>query len=189
MQRIVIFASGSGSNAENIISYFKNSKKAKVSHVLSNNKDAGVFERCKRLRTNAVLFNKEDFLQNDTVLNFLLNEADFIVLAGFLWKVPLKIIEAFSNKIINIHPSLLPKYGGKGMFGMRIHRAVIKNNEIETGITVHYVNEFYDKGAIIFQAKIPVLSDDNPKSIAQKISALERKHFPIIIKNLIFNQI
>lgn len=185
MKRIVIFASGSGSNAENIIKYFNSTKTAIVTHVLSNNQHAKVFDRCEKLNIDASLFDRESFSKDDTVLNFLLAEADIIVLAGFLWRIPSKIVDAFPNKIINIHPALLPKYGGKGMYGMNVHNAVKENNETETGITIHYVNENYDEGAIIFQAKTPISSKDTPKTIAQKVHELEYEHFPKIIEEVI----
>ncbi|WP_435261201.1 phosphoribosylglycinamide formyltransferase [Tenacibaculum sp. nBUS_03] len=185
MKRIVIFASGSGSNAENIIKYFQTSKDAEVTHVLSNNKHAKVFDRCEHLNIEASLFDKESFTKEDTVLNFLQVEADIIVLAGFLRKIPSKIIEAFPNKIINIHPALLPKYGGKGMYGMNVHKAVKNNNDTETGITIHYVNENYDEGTIIFQAKTTLNSEDTPESIAKKVQLLEYKHFPRVIETVI----
>ncbi len=185
MKRIVIFASGSGSNAENIVNYFNSSQIATVTHVLSNNEHAKVFDRCERLQIEASLFDKESFVKDDTVLNFLLVEADFIVLAGFLWRVPSKIVEAFPNKIINIHPALLPKYGGKGMYGMNVHKAVKENKEHETGITIHYVNENYDEGAIIFQASTALSENDTPETIATKVHELEYKHFPEIIEQVI----
>lgn len=185
MKRIVIFASGSGTNAENIFKYFQSNKTAIVTHVLSNNEHAKVFDRCERLSIDASLFDKESFTKDDTVLNFLQVEADIIVLAGFLWRIPAKIVEAFPNKIINIHPALLPKYGGKGMYGMHVHKAVKENNESETGITIHYVNENYDEGAIIFQAKTSISSEDSPETIAQKVHELEYEHFPKVIEEVI----
>lgn len=185
MKRIVIFASGSGSNAENIIKYFQSTQTAIVTHVLCNNERAKVFDRCERLQIDASLFDREVFTKDDTVLNFLQVEADIIVLAGFLWRIPSKIVDAFPNKIINIHPALLPKYGGKGMYGMNVHKAVKENNESETGITIHYVNENYDEGAIIFQAKTQVLPEDTPETIAQKVHELEYKHFPKVIEEVI----
>ena len=185
MKRIVIFASGSGSNAENIIKHFQFSKLATVTHLLSNNGRAKVFDRCERLNIDASLFDKESFTKDDTVLNFLQVEADIIILAGFLWRIPAKIVEEFPNKIINIHPALLPKYGGKGMYGMNVHKAVKENNETETGITIHYVNENYDEGAVIFQAKTDVLSSDSADDIATKIHLLEQEHFPKIIEEVI----
>ncbi|WP_347172768.1 phosphoribosylglycinamide formyltransferase [Polaribacter uvawellassae] len=185
MKRIAIFASGSGSNAENIIDYFTNKKTAIVSKVFCNNPNAKVFERCKRLQIEAVLFSKEDFFKSDVVLNQLKEVADYIVLAGFLLKIPSSIIDAFPNKIINIHPALLPKYGGKGMYGMRVHNAVKENKDSETGITIHFVNENYDEGAIIFQAITKLNEFDSAEDIAQKIHVLEYKHFPKVIESVI----
>ncbi|MCD8404389.1 phosphoribosylglycinamide formyltransferase [Tenacibaculum dicentrarchi] len=185
MKRIVIFASGSGSNAENIIKYFQKSTTATVTHVLSNNEHAKVFDRCERLQIDASLFDKESFTKDDTVLSFLQAEADIIVLAGFLWRIPAKIVAAFPNKIINIHPALLPKYGGKGMYGNNVHKAVKENNEAQTGITIHYVNENYDEGAIIFQAKTALLPSDSSDDIAAKIHVLEQDNFPQIIEQVI----
>jgi phosphoribosylglycinamide formyltransferase-1 len=185
MRRIIIFASGSGSNAENIISFFNHTKTAKVTHVLSNNKSAKVFERCNKLNVPCIHFNKNGFHTSDTVLNILKNEADFVILAGFLWRIPQKIVATFPKKIINIHPALLPKYGGKGMYGMHVHRAVKENNEKETGITIHYVNENYDEGAIIFQAKTALNDQDTPETIAEKIHILEQRYFPKVIEEII----
>lgn len=187
MKRIVVFASGSGSNAENIIKFFNHTKTAKVTMVLCNNEHAKVFDRCKRLNTSSLLFNKNEFSTTDTVLNILKKEADFIILAGFLWKIPTKIIDAFPNKIINIHPALLPKYGGKGMYGMHVHKAVKENKETETGITIHYVNANYDEGAIIFQAKTLLNNADTPETIAEKIHILEQQYFPRIIEDTILS--
>jgi phosphoribosylglycinamide formyltransferase-1 len=185
MKRIVIFASGSGSNAENIIHYFNSTKTASVVKVYCNNKNAKVFDRCNRLNIESMLFSRDDFYHSEKILNLLKNEADLIVLAGFLWKIPLNLIEAFPNKIINIHPALLPKYGGKGMYGMHVHNAVKANNETETGITIHYVNENYDEGAIIFQTKTQLEPSDTPEDIAQKIHTLEYEHFPKVIDKVI----
>ncbi|NCT09871.1 MAG: phosphoribosylglycinamide formyltransferase [Flavobacteriia bacterium] len=184
MIQIVIFASGSGTNAENIIKYFSNSQEILVTNVLCNNPIAKVFERCERLNVPCSLFEKEDFLKNDTVLHFLQQEqTDFIILAGFLWKIPKNLLKAFPNKIINIHPALLPKYGGKGMYGMHVHKAVKANNELETGITIHFINENYDEGAIIFQVKTMLSPEDTPEMIAEKIHVLEQEHFPKVIEN------
>ena len=185
MKRIIIFASGSGTNAENIIKFFKKTKTALVTKVLCNNEHASVFEKCTRLKTSCVLFDKGDIHSSETVLNILKKEADYIVLAGFLWKIPQNIITAFPDKILNIHPALLPKYGGKGMYGMHIHRAVKKANEKETGITIHKVNEHYDEGAVLFQAKTRITIDDTPKAIAKKIHILEQQHFPKVIEGVI----
>ncbi len=185
MKRIIIFASGSGSNAENIIKYFKTTKTAIVTHVLSNNEHAKVFERCKQLKTKCLHFTKIQFSQTNEIINMLKKEADYIILAGFLWKVPSKITDAFPNKIINIHPALLPKYGGKGMYGMNVHKAIKENKEVETGITIHFVNEKYDDGAIIFQEKTSISADDSPEMIAKKVHKLEYVHFPNIIEKVI----
>jgi phosphoribosylglycinamide formyltransferase-1 len=188
MERIVIFASGSGTNAENIIKFFNYTKTARVTQVLSNNEDAKVFERCKNLNISCLHFKKSDFYTTDIVLNKLKKEADYIILAGFLWKIPTTIIDAYPNKIINIHPALLPKYGGKGMYGMNVHRAVKENKETETGITIHYVNANYDEGAIIFQAKTALNATDSPETIAEKIHILEQKHFPSVIEEVILKE-
>lgn len=188
MKRIVIFASGSGTNAENIIKYFKNSKTAVVTQVLCNNKKATVFKRCVGLKTNCLYFSKADLFLSDIIFNLLQKKADYIVLAGFLWKIPKKIIDAFPKKIINIHPSLLPKYGGKGMYGINVHNAVKESNDTQTGITIHYVNENYDEGAVIFQAKINLSLDESPKEIAEKVHQLEYEHFPRVIEEVIKKQ-
>ena len=188
MKRIVLFASGSGTNAENIIKYFNSTQTAKVVKVLCNNKNAFIFERCKKLKIDCLLFNKNDFYSSENILSFLKKEADFIILAGFLWKIPEKIISEFPDSIINIHPALLPKYGGKGMYGMHVHRAVKENKESETGITIHYVNANYDEGAIIFQAKAVLSEEDIPESIAEKIHILEQKYFPKVIEDVILSK-
>jgi len=186
MKRIVIFASGSGSNAENLIKFFQNSDVASVIQVLTNNPHAKVLERCKRLDVSAFSFNKTAFIKTDDVLNLLkASKPDLIVLAGFLWKFPEHILKAFPNQVINIHPALLPKYGGKGMYGMHVHRAVVANNESETGITIHYVNENYDEGAIIFQAKCDVDISDTAEDVVAKIHELEMKHFPEVVEKLL----
>lgn len=185
MERIIILASGSGSNAENIINYFKESQKVSVVCVLTNKVNAGVFDRCKRLGVDCFYYSKADFTSNNTVLSLLKESADYIILAGFLLKIPESIVDAFPDRIINIHPALLPKYGGKGMYGMHVHRAVKANNESETGITIHFVNKYYDEGAIIFQAKTILETTDSPEDIAQKIHVLEYEHFPRIIEKVI----
>lgn len=185
MKRIAILASGSGTNAENIIKYFENSDEVEISLVLSNRSTAKVLDRAKKLGVNAKYFDRSSFFDGDDVLNLLKESADFVVLAGFLWKVPSVIIEAFPNKILNIHPALLPKYGGKGMYGMHVHRAVVHDKEKRSGITIHYVNENYDEGAVIFQADVAVLSDDSPEDVAAKIHELEYEHFPKIIEKVI----
>jgi phosphoribosylglycinamide formyltransferase-1 len=186
MKRVVIFASGSGSNAENLIKFFHNSDNASVIQVLTNNPHAKVLDRCKRLKVSALSFNRMAFSKSDDVLNILkTNKPDLIVLAGFLWKFPEFVLKEFNNKVINIHPALLPNYGGKGMYGMHVHRAVVANKETETGITIHYVNENYDEGAIIFQAKCEVLTSDSAEDVAEKIHLLEMEHFPKVVNRLL----
>jgi len=187
MKRIVIFASGSGTNAENLITYFNQNGRATVVLVLSNNPNAKVLERAQRLKVRSVSFNKMAFTETDEVLDTLKTSGpDLIVLAGFLWKFPVSILKEFPNKVINIHPALLPKYGGKGMYGMHVHEAVVKNKETETGITIHYVNEHYDEGAIIFQAKCKLSSKDSSEDVASKIHELEMEHFPKVVESLLF---
>ena len=184
MIRIVIFASGLGTNAENITTYFDNSQDVKIVSILSNNAKAGVLKRAQRLGIPTKIFSRK-YLFSDEFLNYLKKEADFIILAGFLLKIPEKIIKSFKKKIINIHPSLLPKYGGKGMFGIHVHNAVVTNKEKESGITIHYVNENYDEGAIIFQKKVTLDKDDTPQDVAEKIHKLEQKNFPQVIEKII----
>lgn len=186
MKRIVIFASGSGSNAENLIKFFQNSDEASVIQVLTNNPHAKVLDRCKNLKISALSFNRIAFSKTEDVLNILkTSQPDLIILAGFLWKFPEFILNEFKNKVINIHPALLPKYGGKGMYGMHVHNAIVANKESETGITIHYVNENYDEGAIIFQAKCDVKTSDNAEDVAAKIHELEMEHFPKVVKELL----
>ena len=185
MKRIVILASGSGTNAENIIKYFKDSNQITVAQVLSNKKDAKVLERANRLKVPYRSFNREQLNNTEEVLCILKATADYIILAGFLWKIPSEIIDAFPNRIINIHPALLPKYGGKGMFGMHVHNAVVNNKETTSGITIHYVNENYDEGAIIFQKHVRVSASDTAEDVAQKIHKLEYEYFPKIIETVI----
>ena len=187
MKRIVIFASGSGTNAENIINYFKNNKTVKVVYVLTNNKNAGVIKRAERLKIPLKVFSKKELFSSEFE-HFLTKEADFIILAGFLLKIPSKIIDSFADRIINIHPALLPKYGGKGMYGMHVHKAVIENNEKESGITIHFVNENYDEGAIIFQESVPLSKTDTPDDVAAKIHILEQENFPKVIESVILEK-
>ncbi|WP_309642212.1 phosphoribosylglycinamide formyltransferase [Flavobacterium sp.] len=185
MKKIVLFASGSGTNAENIILYFNQKELAKVVAVFSNNPNAKVLVRAKKLNVPTLIFSKEE-LNNGFVLNQL-NELqpDMIVLAGFLWQFPISIIEKYPSQIINIHPALLPKYGGKGMYGMKVHTAVLDNKELETGITIHHVNEHYDEGNIIFQQPIRIDDCTTPEEIAERIHKLEHQHFPIIIESIL----
>jgi len=186
MKRIVIFASGSGTNAENLINFFKNRNNASVTLVLTNNPYAKVLDRCKKLQVSAMSFNKIALTETNDVLNVLkASKPDLIILAGFLWKFPEAILNEFPNKVINVHPALLPKYGGKGMYGMHVHEAVVANKETQTGITIHYVNEHYDDGAVIFQATCDVNSDDTAQDVAAKIHELEMVHFPRVVEKIL----
>nr|WP_314290201.1 phosphoribosylglycinamide formyltransferase [uncultured Capnocytophaga sp.] len=186
MKKIIVFASGSGSNAERIATYFREKGTAELSLILCNNPQAGVLQRAKRLEIPSLVFNRQAFYNSEVILNILKNyQPDLIVLAGFLWKVPPYLTETYPDKIINIHPSLLPKYGGKGMYGIRVHQAVIDHHETESGITIHYVNEHYDEGNIIFQAKTTVLPTDTPETLAEKIHSLEYEYFPKTIEKLL----
>ena len=186
MKNIVIFASGAGTNAENIIRYFSNEKKAKVILVLSNKPQAMVLERAAAFGVDSFFFDHKQFYETEEVLFTLQRRnADLIVLAGFLWLVPSRIIEEYKGRIVNIHPALLPRFGGKGMYGDRVHRAVLDAGCTESGITIHYVNERYDLGDIIFQAKCPVLPGDNEDTLAARVHALEYEHYPVVISKLI----
>jgi len=188
MRNIAIFASGSGSNAQRIIEYFKDHPSISVQLVLTNKSDAYVLQRAANNKIPSIVFNKEQFYQNDDVLNILIQyKVDFLILAGFLWLMPVKMIEKFDRRVINIHPALLPKYGGKGMFGILVHKAVVENKERETGITIHYVNKEYDKGDIIFQAKCKINPEDSPDDVANKIHELEYQHFPVVIERIIMS--
>ena len=185
MKNIAIFASGSGTNAENIINHFNSGNLAKVVLVLTENKNAYVLERVQRYDVSSFYFPLED-LKNGKILNLLKEYCvDFIVLAGFLKLFPQSIIEEFPNSIVNIHPALLPKFGGKGMYGNRVHQAVIEAGEKESGITIHNVNSNYDDGDIIFQAKCPIMKDDTPETLAQRIHSLEYKYYPQVIESLL----
>lgn len=185
MKNIAIFASGSGSNAENIANYLKgNHTDINISLILTNNPKAFVLERAKKLEIPSLVFSRTDFYESDKIIQAL-KEIDLIVLAGFLWLVPVELVKAFPNKIINIHPALLPNYGGKGMYGMRVHEAIVENKEVETGITIHYVNEAYDEGQIIIQEKCSVESSDTPETVAQKVHELEYEHFPKTIAQIL----
>ncbi len=186
MKRIAIFASGSGSNAQKIIEYFRDNKEIEVTLVLSNNKGAYVLERAVAMDIPAYVFNRQLFYETEEVHDILRDIGiDYIVLAGFLWLVPENLLKSWPNHIINIHPALLPKFGGKGMYGDKVHQAVIEAGEKETGITIHYVNEKYDEGEIIFQKVFKILPNDTPESIAEKIHALEHTHFPAVIEQLV----
>lgn len=186
MKKIALFASGSGSNVENIANHFTSNNNIKIELVLCNNPEAFVLERAKNLNIDTHLFSRSEFYNNDSISQLLLSkEIDLVVLAGFLWLVPEHLVKAFPNKIINIHPALLPNYGGKGMYGHHVHEAVIKNKEPKSGITIHYVNEKYDEGSPIFQAEVSITSEDTPETLAKKIHLLEYKHFPLVIEQLL----
>ncbi|MFN3967547.1 phosphoribosylglycinamide formyltransferase [Flavobacterium sp.] len=185
MKKILLFASGAGSNVENIIQYFKNNDNISVVGIFTNNLHAKVLEKAKHHNIPSLVFNKTEL--NDGFVLEKINEhqPDLIVLAGFLLKFPEHIVAAYPNKIINIHPALLPKYGGKGMYGMNVHQAILENKEKETGITIHYVNEHYDEGEFIFQHNINIEECDSPEAIAAKVQSLEHEHFPKVIAQLI----
>lgn len=185
MKKIVIFASGSGTNAENIIRHFKNTSIGNVVAVFTNNPKAYVIERAKNFQIPAEIFSKDELNASEILQKLNAIQPDLIVLAGFLLKFPENIIEQFPDKIINVHPALLPKYGGKGMYGMNVHKAIVENKEKETGITIHYVNENYDEGNIIFQKKVTVLITDTPEVVAEKIHELEQKYFPAIVEDIL----
>lgn len=185
MNRIAILASGSGSNAENIVNYFSDKQGVKIVLFATENPKAFVIERAKKLGVSCEVFSMDAF-RNGGFINVLNSyKVDFIVLAGFLKLVPEYLINAFHNKIVNIHPALLPKYGGRGMYGNKVHEAVIANKEAESGITIHYVNNNYDEGGIIFQAKCSVDKSDTPETLAQKVHMLEYEHYPRVIESLL----
>jgi len=184
VKSIVIFASGSGTNAENIIQYFNQSDSIGwVSRIFTNNAKAGVIKRAENHDVPVTIFERDTF-KSERFLKQIGNP-DIIVLAGFLWLVPNYLVKAFPNKIVNIHPALLPKYGGKGLYGSKVHESVIVNNEKQSGISIHYVNEKYDEGEIVLQARCQVTPEDTPDSLAQKIHELEYAYFPVTIKTLL----
>ena len=186
---VAIFASGAGSNAQNIINHFRNHLFINVVLIVCNKPNAGVLKIAEKENISYLLIEKEKFFSGSAYINELENaKIDFIILAGFLWKIPSVLIKKFSGKIINIHPSLLPKYGGKGMYGNFVHEAVVNAGEKETGITIHYVDELYDHGLIIFQEKCVVEKNDNAEDVAKKIHLLEQKNFPRIIEEVIESQ-
>lgn len=184
IKRIAIFASGNGSNAENICSYFKRSEDIQVSVILTNNSESGVVDRCRKLDIPLISFSKNE-LELKILLKLLGLHIDYIVLAGFLLKIPLSIIQAYPDRIINLHPALLPKFGGKGMYGIHVHNAVIKAGESESGITIHCVSEEYDKGEILAQFRIPVDKTESPEELQTRIHELEYKYFPVVIESFI----
>lgn len=186
MKKLAIFASGNGTNAERIAEYFARNKEVEISLVLTNKKNAGVIERAKRLGIEVTVFDRHTFYETDNIISLLKkHNIDLVVLAGFLWLVPENILHEYQNRIVNIHPALLPKYGGKGMFGHHVHEAVIASGDKVSGITIHFVNEKYDDGQIIFQQEVEVRSDDTPDSLAQKIHKLEYRYYPEVIEKLL----
>lgn len=186
MKRIAIFASGSGTNAEQIIRHFKNNGKAITEVVLTNNPNAVVIERAKNLHTPSFIFSKEDFYGSDKIGKLLQRlQIDLIVLAGFLWLVPESLIKKYPGKIINIHPALLPQHGGKGFYGAKVHEAVIRSGDKKSGITIHYVNEKFDEGKIIFQATCDIDENETAETLAAKIHKLEYEHYPTVIENIL----
>ncbi|MCY1721416.1 phosphoribosylglycinamide formyltransferase [Prolixibacteraceae bacterium Z1-6] len=184
-KRIAIFASGSGSNAQNIFEYFSDSEKVIVDSLWANKAEAYALKRAEKYGIESFVFSREQFYQTNEIVETLRNrKVDLIVLAGFLWLIPDNLVENFT--IINIHPALLPKYGGKGMYGMNVHKAVIANKEVESGISIHFVNERYDDGKLIFQAKCAVSENDTPEKVAEKVHELEYEHFPRVIETVLF---
>ena len=184
--KIAVFASGAGSNAEKLIHYFKSSEFARVALVVCNKPGAGVLAIAQKEGVPTLLIEKETFFRGDGYVPFLReNGIGFIVLAGFLWKIPASLVEAFPKRIVNIHPALLPKFGGKGMYGQYVHEAVLNAGEVESGITIHYVDEHYDEGDIIFQTACPILPGDRPGDIAQRIHLLEHAHYPRVVEKVV----
>jgi phosphoribosylglycinamide formyltransferase-1 len=188
--KLAIFASGGGTNAEQIIGYFKKHKQIEVGMILSNNKDAYVLKRALKHKISQFVFDRDTFYKEKTVDEVLrLNRIDFIVLAGFMWLIPERFVKNYPKKIVNIHPALLPKYGGKGMYGHHVHEAVVKNKEKKSGITIHWVNEEYDEGAIIYQATCDLTAADTADDVANKVHQLEYEHFPRIIEKVILEKL
>ena len=186
MKKIIVFASGNGSNFQNIADYFANNQLIKIELLISNKADAYVLERAKELDIPSMVITKNSFYETDEIVTVLKElNPDLIVLSGFLWLIPENIISAFEHKIINIHPALLPKYGGKGMYGMNVHKAIAENKESETGISIHYVSKEYDKGDLIFQTKCKLSPQDTPEMIAEKVHRLEYEFFPKTIQSLL----
>ncbi|MFN8349513.1 MAG: phosphoribosylglycinamide formyltransferase [Spirosomataceae bacterium] len=185
-KRLAVFASGSGSNAEKIAEYFADCTDIEVTLILSNNPQAGVITRARRLHIPVLLFDRKTFYETEKIIEVLQNEQiDLIVLAGFMMLIPEAMVQAFPNKIINIHPALLPKYGGKGMYGHFVHEAVVAAKDLESGISIHYVNERYDEGDIIFQSKCSLTPDDTPEEVARKVQVLEHRHYPEVVERLL----
>lgn len=186
MKKLAIFVSGSGTNMQRIANYFKNHPQIEVSLVVCNNPDAGAIARAESLGIPLMMIDKKSFKNPEPLTAELFKkQIDWIILAGFLWLIPKVLIQAYPNKIVNIHPALLPAYGGKGMYGEKVHQAVIQNGEKQSGITIHFVNEHYDAGAIIFQQQLELQADETPESLAQRIHELEYKYYPEVIEKVV----
>lgn len=187
VKKIAIFASGSGTNAQNIIEYFSDNERVTIDSLWTNNPNAYALVRAKKFGVETFVFTKNEFVHSTKVVEELKKRnVNLIVLAGFLWLIPVNLIQNF--KIINIHPALLPKYGGKGMYGIKVHQAVVENKDIESGISIHFVNEKYDEGEIIFRAKCAVLPSDTAEDVALKVHELEYKFFPKVIEKVLFDE-
>jgi phosphoribosylglycinamide formyltransferase-1 len=189
MAHLALFASGNGSNVQRIADYFRGHPDVSIDLVLSNNPQAYVLERSQKLNIPSLVFSRKDFYETNYILDILLaRNITHIILAGFLWLIPENILKTFQGKIINIHPALLPGYGGKGMYGTRVHQAVINSGATSSGITIHYVNETYDEGQIIFQSRCPVVPEDTPETLAGKIHQLEYRYYPEIIEQIVLGK-
>ena len=188
MHKIAILASGSGSNAEAIFKHFKDNKSIKVALVVSNNKNAGVHDRARKHNISSITINTQQTEQGELLQCFKQNGINFIVLAGYMKLIPKEITNLFEGKMLNIHPALLPKFGGKGMYGMNVHKAVVEAGETTSGMTIHYVNSNYDEGDIIFQDSVEIDPNDTPEMVQQKVLKLEHKHYPVIIEKVILKQ-
>jgi phosphoribosylglycinamide formyltransferase-1 len=187
-KKVIIFASGSGSNALKIFEHFNNNQNIIIDSIYCNNPRANVINVFQKLSIKTVLFNKKELYESAFLEAIISTNPDLIVLAGFLLKIPEKMVSVFENRIINIHPSLLPKYGGKGMYGLNIHKEVLLNKEKFSGLTIHYVNKEYDKGAVIFQKKIKINEEETPESLSSKVLKLEHENYPLIIEKILNNE-
>ncbi|MEQ9297698.1 MAG: phosphoribosylglycinamide formyltransferase [Cyclobacteriaceae bacterium] len=187
--KLAIFASGSGTNAQRLVEYFSDHEHIEVASILSNKKDAFVLERAARLGVPSSIFGREDLYRSSRLLDQLAkDQIDYIILAGFLWLIPSTMVERYPNKIINIHPALLPAFGGKGMYGAKVHEAVVNNGEWRSGITIHLVNEAYDEGAVLAQEECMINTTDTAETLAQKIHQLEYAHFPLAVEKYVLSQ-
>ena len=189
MIRIGIFASGEGTNAQRFMDYFKDNGEIAISLIITNNPKANVINRAGKMGIACMVIDRNTFYNTNKVVDELKEKVDFIVLAGFMWMVPENLIKAFRGKMVNIHPALLPAYGGKGMYGMNVHKAVVANREKKSGITIHFVNEHYDEGKIIFQEECPVSDRDTPETLAENIHRLEHEFYPKVVEKLLLGNI